>query len=271
MTRKCSNRLTTLPSPRHSVGFGLGRKDRRKAVFSFAWIENGVKTAVYIDGYNLYYGRLRRTPFKWLDVVKLVTAIVTIQCPEARVEKVTYFTAPALARFASRGRDSVTAQERYHRALQIRHPHLEIIYGAHSVDTSGTLLPAYRTGVPYDKSDRHRVWKLEEKKTDVNIAIGMYRDAVRGEFEQLVIVSNDSDAGPILQAIRQDRPELVIGVLTPISPRPPDGKEHRSVSSSLAKWAHWTRRHILDEELEHAQLPLRVPTRKKPIDKPSHW
>jgi hypothetical protein len=30
-----------------------------------------MKTSIYIDGYNLYYGRLRNTKFKWLDVVAL--------------------------------------------------------------------------------------------------------------------------------------------------------------------------------------------------------
>lgn len=230
-----------------------------------------MKTAVYVDGYNLYYGRLRQTPYKWLDVAALLDGIVRIQCPSATIEMVKYFSAPALARFASRGLDSVSAQERYHRALRVRHPNLQIILGTHSIDSSGTLLPAFRPGRPYDRTDRHRVWKLEEKKTDVNIAIEMYRDAIRGALDQLVIVSNDSDAEPVLAAIRQDCPALTIGVVTPVFPQHPETKGHRSVSSSLSKWAHWTRRHILDEELERAQLPARVPTRKKTIEKPSHW
>lgn len=230
-----------------------------------------MKTAVYIDGYNLYYGRLRNTGHKWLDVGKLVRSIIGIQNPDAVLTHIKYFTAPALARFATHGRQSVTAQEHYHRALMVRNPDLEIVKGTHSIDERGTLLPAFRKGVPFNKSDRHRVWKLEEKKTDVNIAIAMYRDAIRGGLDQLVIVSNDSDAEPVLAAIRIDCPKLVIGVITPIAPRPQNGKGHRSVSTSLSNLAHWTRRHILDEELDQAQMPLRVPTHKKPIDKPTHW
>ena len=30
-----------------------------------------LRTRVYIDGYNLYYGCLRKTAFKWLDVLTL--------------------------------------------------------------------------------------------------------------------------------------------------------------------------------------------------------
>ena len=37
------------------------------------------RTAVYIDGYNLYYGRLRHTAHKWLDVVALFEAILRIR------------------------------------------------------------------------------------------------------------------------------------------------------------------------------------------------
>ena len=29
------------------------------------------RTYVYINGFNLYYGSLKRTPYKWLDVGKL--------------------------------------------------------------------------------------------------------------------------------------------------------------------------------------------------------
>jgi hypothetical protein len=34
-----------------------------------------MQTTVYIDGYNLYYGALRGTPYKWLDVVRLFETI----------------------------------------------------------------------------------------------------------------------------------------------------------------------------------------------------
>ena len=30
-----------------------------------------VKTRVYVDGFNLYYGALKGTSFKWLDLVRL--------------------------------------------------------------------------------------------------------------------------------------------------------------------------------------------------------
>ena len=80
------------------------------------------RTAIYIDGYNLYYGRLRNSSHKWLDVVVLFERIVAIQDPSSEVVFVNLFTAPALAKFATHGKASVEAQQAYHRALQLRPP-----------------------------------------------------------------------------------------------------------------------------------------------------
>lgn len=229
------------------------------------------KTAIYIDGYNFYYGRLRETGYKWLDVVKLFERIVMIQDCESEVIKINLFTAPALAKFATHGQASVEAQQKYIRALETLHgERLQVTYGNHSYDKSGTLLPTFIDGVPFDRKNRTRVWKIEEKQTDVNLAISMYRDAAKQRYDQIVICSNDSDAEPALIAIKEDFPQIILGVITPVKP-PSEQDRHRSISQSLAEHAAWTRRHILDEELESAQLPEKVPTRKKPILKPEHW
>jgi len=230
------------------------------------------RTAVYIDGYNLYYGRLRSTSHKWLDVVSLFEALVGMQDAGATVDAIKYFTAHALANFATHGGDSVIAQQSYHRALHALHgSRLEMTYGTHSFDRKGTLLPTFVPGQPYDRTVRSRVWKLEEKQTDVNIALTMYRDVAKGKYDQVVICSNDSDAEPALAALKQDFPGVTIGIVTPVPPPMPDGRSPRGVSTALSRHADWTRRYILDSELAAAQLPLRVNTPKKPISKPAHW
>lgn len=91
-------------------------------------------------------------------------------------------------------------------------------YGTHSFDRSGTLLPVYVPGQPFDRTQRTRVWKLEEKKTDVNLALRMYRDACQGLFDRMILVSNDSDAEPALEALRSDFPHIMRGVVMPIRP-----------------------------------------------------
>ncbi|MDH4376612.1 MAG: hypothetical protein QE494_09955 [Ramlibacter sp.] len=55
-----------------------------------------MRTVVYIDGYNLYYGLLRGTKFKWLDVVVLFQEHVLDSAAE--LVDARYYTAPVLAR-----------------------------------------------------------------------------------------------------------------------------------------------------------------------------
>ena len=81
-----------------------------------------MKTTIYIDGYNLYYGRLRNTQFKWLDVVALFSNMALTIEPKSAVIAVKYFTAPALTKFARHGAESMKAQNDYHRALEAKYP-----------------------------------------------------------------------------------------------------------------------------------------------------
>ena len=49
-----------------------------------------MRTRVYVDGFKLYYGAVKGTPFKWLDPVKLAYRIL----PSGhRIDKLHYFTA----------------------------------------------------------------------------------------------------------------------------------------------------------------------------------
>lgn len=228
------------------------------------------RTIVYMDGYNLYYSRLRGTPFKWLDVVQLCEMMLVQRDQNEYLSTVKLFTARALARFATHGDASVDAQQAYHRALKIRHEErLQIIYGSHSFDRSGTLLPEFIAGQPYDRNNRVRVWKLEEKKTDVNIAINMYRDVSHGRCERIILISNDSDAEPALQAIRADYPQIMIGVVMPL--HPPSLTNPRRISRSLENASDWINTHLTDAQLLQAQLPATIATNKRPIRKPVHW
>ena len=81
-----------------------------------------LKTSIYIDGYNLYYGRLRGTQYKWLDVVALFSQITRSIEPHSQIISVKVFTAPALPKFSRHGKESMRAQNDYHRALEAKYP-----------------------------------------------------------------------------------------------------------------------------------------------------
>jgi len=76
-----------------------------------------VRTAFFVDGYNLYYGVLHGSDHKWLDLTALLAEILRIQEPSAELVSVDYFTSPVIARLATRGQVSNDAQNRYIRAL----------------------------------------------------------------------------------------------------------------------------------------------------------
>ena len=230
------------------------------------------RTAVYIDGYNLYYGRLRNTPFKWLDLVQLFQAVLTERDQNEQLMFVKLFTAPALAAFATHGAASVRAQSAYHRALKAKYSdRFHIIYGNHTYNKHGALMPIFLPEQPFDRENRVRVWRLEEKKTDVNLALGMYRDLGKGLCDRIILVTNDTDLEPALAAIREDFPVAMIGVVAPVRHTRAGTTMYRAASGSLSNLAHWAISYLSDDQLLQAQLPPIVPTKKKPILKPAHW
>lgn len=227
-----------------------------------------MKTIVYIDGYNLYYSRLQHTPYKWLDIKVLFEKFICHQQnPASDVVSIRYFTSNVKAKFARHGQRSMDSQNRYLRALEALHPGIiRIERSNHDTRMANPMLYLE----PPDHEQRVNIWKIEEKQTDVHIATQMYRDASRGSCEQIVLCTNDSDLEPPLRYIRDDFPHIQLGLVTPGLDKSVKAA-HRPVSTSLSKHCHWTRTNISDEELRGAQLPDRVPTRKKPIDKPDYW
>lgn len=224
-----------------------------------------MRTIVYIDGYNFYFGVLRNTAYKWLDIVSLVKHICHVQNPKLDVVAVKFFTAPVITRVATKGDKALQSQDSYHRALLNSHPEIiEIINGYYLLEKG--CPPRYKK--PIDKQDRVEVWRLEEKQTDVNIALQLYRDAVLKNCEHAVLVSSDSDLVPALDFLKQDFPDYSVGL---ILPRKESDKIQRPPNSNLSNLANWTRSYILNDELEKFQLAAKVATKKKPVIKPNYW
>lgn len=228
-----------------------------------------MKTVIYVDGYNLFYGCLKHSHDKWLDLKKLLfEKVVYAQNPKSELIQIKYFTADIKAKVASRGQDALIAQQTYHRALERLYPDvIKIIKGYYSIDKAS--LPIYQK--PPDKNNKVDVWRLEEKQTDVNIALEAYRDAAKGVVKQQVFISNDTDLAPALNAIREDFGDnVILGVVIPI--RKVKGKRsHRPCNQQLSQYANWTRHHITELEIAESQLPEMIPTNKKPITKPKYW
>ena len=224
-----------------------------------------MRTVIYIDGYNLYYGRLKNTPFKWLNIHGLFSQLVREQVPEAEVVDCRFYTAMTLARVASQGEKSAQAQQVYHRALTSPHtPAVTLIAGTHQLE-SRPLMRAIAGERP-NKADRVNVWLLKEKQTDVRLSLDAYAAALAGKVDQVVLVSNDTDLTPLLAALKAECPTVCRGVIVPR-----DEPCGRPASKSLADLSNWMRRYIRKEELAKHQFRERVPTVKRPAVKPSYW
>jgi hypothetical protein len=80
-----------------------------------------MRTFVYVDGFNLYYGALKGAPWKWLDLVALFDT--TIQ-PHHEILAVKYFT----ARVSGTARDPSKPQRQdvYLRALGCYRPEVQV-------------------------------------------------------------------------------------------------------------------------------------------------
>jgi uncharacterized LabA/DUF88 family protein len=155
---------------------------------------------IYIDGFNLYYGALKSTPYRWLNIDKLCRLML----PGDSINQIKYFT--ALVNPRPTDPDQLTRQQIYLRALQTI-PNLEIIYG-HFL-THEIMMP-----LAPPKSGYAKVIKTEEKGSDVNLALHLLSDGYKNAYDAAVIVSNDSD---LLLPVQFAKRELgkTIGVLNP--------------------------------------------------------
>jgi len=228
-----------------------------------------LRTRVYIDGYNLYYGCLKGTPYKWLDLMTLFERhILPSSAPEASELlplSIKFFTAKILEQ-AAKALDSVSSQARYHTALRkLYHERIELIEGYYSLTQSkARLVDKVEPNMWARDCAQTLVWKLEEKQSDVNLALQAYHDASTGAVDQVVMVTNDTDIAPALQMIRTHT-AVKVGLVVPAKPK------LREPNTDLVQLAHWTRSHITDQELASAQLPRVIVGGKSPTIKPESW
>lgn len=226
-----------------------------------------MRTNIYVDGFNLYKAALTKTSYKWLDLHRLLADfVIPPSQPTSVVTQIKYFTARVKGSL-SRNPESPNRQHRYMLALEKYHEGLvSIIEGDHSeVETSGRLIE------PEDNS-HFRGWvkieKMEEKQTDVNIALHMYRDCSLNQCDHVVLVSNDSDLAPAIELIKKDFPNIVCGVVIPNTSRK---------SRSLTNLADWARDGLTEQELSDSQLPPSIEYRtgkkmkRKQLHKPEGW
>lgn len=204
---------------------------------------------VYVDGFNLYFGALRGTPHRWLNLHRLCELMLA---PHNRIERIKYFSAHVTQR--PRDPQQPARQQAYLRALRTL-PNLDIVLGHYL--THEVMMPL-AGGRPGDPLKYVRVLKSEEKGSDVNLATHMVNDAHLNRFDLAVIISNDSDlleAVKIVKALGKS-----VGVLNP----------HSNQSQVLKREATFVKA-IRNGPLGASQFPTPLQDATGEFHKPHLW
>ncbi|WP_088283513.1 NYN domain-containing protein [Kineosporia sp. A_224] len=232
-----------------------------------------MRVGVYVDGFNLYYGGKAlvggrgRQGWKWLDLRRLVTTIVTDRSSWGvpASTRVVYCTARV------GGRDNPTTpqdQDTYLRALRAADSVDLVAEGTYvSRVAVGPLAVRDRRGRPQlvapqwpvmvqdtdgaavgDGRFMVSVARREEKGSDVNVASHLLIDICSGEVDAVVVVSNDSDlAFPVSWA----RERVPVGIINPTRNYFAGPLEGTPGSGAGSHW--WYR--LQPDDLREAQLP----------------
>lgn len=142
------------------------------------------RSIIYIDGFNLYYGAVKNTPCKWLDMERYFSLLL----PHDDIQIIKYFTAKILGSHKAN-------QEAYIKALSTLNK-VQIIYGLFKYKKIKCLVK----NCTYQDSKLFAVPK--EKRTDVNIAVHMVKNAINDKCDRFILVSGNSDLVPAVKAVK---------------------------------------------------------------------
>jgi len=149
----------------------------------------------YIDGLNVYHAIATAAPeYLWLDYGALARRVMGAK---DTIHQILYFT--TIARFKPQ---TIKPHEQYIKALR-----------SSGIETVRGRFMKHEITCHYC----HRIFRQpEEKRTDVNIAVHLLRDAVEDVFDRAVIISADSDLLPVIEMVHSLRPDKQVGVMTPL-------------------------------------------------------
>ncbi len=213
------------------------------------------RAIVYIDGFNFYYGSLRgEAGLRWLDLGEFARKML----PRDEVVEIKYFT--ALVDKRPDNPDGCERQATYLRALKTI-PNLSVYLGRF-LTTEIYARRVYPAKVGTNRKNV-KVYKTEEKGSDVNLACELLIDGFKGNYELAVVVSNDGDLKHPVHHVRHEL-GLPVGVLNPrqyrsraLSPNPlPKGSFYKPIRRGV---------------LESSQFPVQIQDAQGTFERPENW
>lgn len=208
-----------------------------------------VRTIVYVDGFNLYYGALKGTPYKWVDLHALFTNLLS---SHNNIVGIKYFTARVSN--TPSDPDKANHQEAYIRALKKTCPILQVHYGQFTTHNVKAKLLTPINGTRYAE-----VIRTSEKGSDVNLAVHLLNDAWIDGYDCAVMVSGDSDLAESIRLVKTFHARKKVGLITM-------GK--RGTSKELVKEVDFVK-YMSTAALASSQLPSPIPDSN--LRKPADW
>ncbi len=216
-----------------------------------------LRTIVYIDGFNLYYGLKQKygRKYMWLNIEKFARNVTPAH---GVLVSAKYFTSKLKG--SSTKPEKVRRQSQFLRAVDTLFPNVVTIEGNYQsfqghCKHCDNFINCQHCGTPYVKPN--------EKKTDVNIATSMLVDAFENHCDVQILVSGDSDYEFTLQELRRLFPQKEIIVAFPPKRRNNQLLGDDKCTSSFD---------IPEDAFSGAQFPDRILIDgKKPIEKPKEW
>jgi hypothetical protein len=217
---------------------------------------NAKRVIVYVDGFNLYYGCLQGTPYRWLDIGALCQAML----PKDDIVGIKYFTAETGPRPWKTGPQPKKSanQQLYLRALRTI-PELSIHFGRFFTNA----VPRRLVNPPKKGRKGALIWNTEEKGSDVNLASYLLIDGFRARYDLAAVISNDSDLKEPIRFVREDL-EAPVGILNPhpnrswalSPPKLPLGSFYKPIRQGV---------------LSASQFPYTLTDSRGTFHKPAHW
>ena len=158
----------------------------------------------YFDGFNFYNGLRDKSlidpnwkQYYWIDLVKFCEAFIT--STDSELIAVKYFTSPPT------NPTKRSKQSAFFGANKLLNPTRFIIVNGHH--TKKTINCEAVCKLPF--------FVMEEKRTDVNIAIDIMCDCIDGLVDTVVLITADSDQIPTIQKVKQRFPKIKLKVYFP--------------------------------------------------------
>jgi NYN domain len=206
-----------------------------------------MKTNVYVDGFNLYYGAVKGTSYKWLNIRYLCE----LAFPMNTIAEIHYCT--AIVTDAPWDPQQSLRQQTFIRALETTG--VEVHYG--SFLSKVVKMPL--ASPPAKGSRMVEVIKTEEKGSDVALGALLVAHGYQGRYEAAIVISNDSDLVLPIKIVREEL-GLPVGIYNP----------HKQFSVELNRVATF-RKLIRTGVLKAAQFPDTLEDEHGTITKPATW